>query len=86
MALQVVTPCRIGHRSGPPLRGRRSLRGRQSFGVLVGCFLFGWLGTGVAHRQAAITALAAAGVARLANTVISHVWLRERQFIRPSPC
>jgi undecaprenyl-diphosphatase len=44
-------------------------------------FVFGWLHSVAIDRQAAITAVAAAGVALLANLAISHVWPRTRPFI-----
>ena len=49
--------------------------------VVVCWFLFGWLHGVATDRQAALTALAAAGVALLANLALSHVWPRPRPFV-----
>jgi len=50
-------------------------------GIIVVWFLIGWLRDGAVERQAAITGLAAAGLALLVNVIVSHVWFRIRPFV-----
>src|SRR5579883_1450224 len=44
-------------------------------------FLMGWWTGRALDRQAAVTALLAAGAALLVNVIVSHVWNRARPFV-----
>ncbi len=50
-------------------------------GLIVLWFLIGWVRGLERERRGAITALIGAGVALLANVVISHLWYRPRPFV-----